>query len=390
MSLASRHVLGPAQQGDSFLGGAGGGPLTAELTAEKRLGAALFYGVVAVLAYLSFLIFEPFLVPLGWAAVLVVVFYPFHDRLRRRWGRTRAALASTLAVTLILIVPALLVMTEFVRQGINAAQSVQQAVASGQVAWIDRAWAWVQNHVPGQSPADLVALIRQATERVAALLAGELGTVLRNIAHFLFDLAVLLLAMFYLFRDGESVLAMVRDSLPFEKEPRDRILHEARDLIYASVTSSLVAAAVHGLVGGIAFAVVGIGAAVFWGVMMAFCSLLPLVGSTIIWAPAAILLMVQGRVGSGIFVLLLCAGVVGLVDNIVRPWLISGRAQLNGLIVFISVLGGIGVFGLLGVVLGPIVMATAASVLDLYTRRTSPSSHAEGKRIGGKSGAVLE
>src|SRR6202011_3528665 len=123
---------------------------------------------------------------------------------------------------------------------------------------------------------------------------------------FLFDLAVLLLAMFYLFRDGESVLAMVRDSLPFEKEPRDRILHEARDLIYASVTSSLVAAAVHGLVGGIAFAVVGIGAAVFWGVMMAFCSLLPVVGSTIIWAPAAILLMVQGRVGSGIFVLLLC------------------------------------------------------------------------------------
>jgi predicted PurR-regulated permease PerM len=364
--------------------------LTTELTAEERLGAALFYGVVALLAYLSFLIFEPFLVPLGWAAVLVVVFYPFHDRLRRRWGRTRAALASTFAVTLILIVPALLVMTEFVRQGIGAAQSVQQAVASGQVAWIDHAWAWVQKHVPGQSPADLVALIRQATERIAALLAGELGTVLRNIARFLFDLAVLLLAMFYLFRDGESVLAMLRNSLPFEKEPRDRILEEARDLIYASVNSSLVAAAVNGLVGGIAFAIVGIGAAVFWGVMMAFCSLLPLMGSAIIWAPAAILLMVQGRVGSGILVLVLCAGVVGLVDNIVRPWLISGRAQLNGLVVFISVLGGIGVFGLLGVVLGPIVMATAASVLDLYTRRTSPSSHAGGKRIGGKSGAVLE
>jgi predicted PurR-regulated permease PerM len=214
--------------------------------------------------------------------------------------------------------------------------------------------------------------------------------VLRNIARFLFDLAVLLLAMFYLFRDGESVLVMLRNSLPFEKEPRDRILQEARDLIYASVNSSLVAAAVNGLVGGIAFAVVGIGAAVFWGVVMAFCSLLPLMGSAIIWAPAAILLMVQGRVGSGILVLLLCAGVVGLVDNLVRPWLISGRAQLNGLVVFISVLGGIGVFGLLGVVLGPIVMATAASVLDLYTRRTSPSSHAGGKRIGGKSGAVLE
>lgn len=118
------------------------------------------------------------------------------------------------------------------------------------------------------------------------------------------------------------------------------MIDETRELIFASVTSSLVAAVAHGVLGGFAFGLTGIRAPIFWGVMMGFFSLVPVVGSALIWVPAAISLMVDGHMGMGIALMIFCSVIVGLVDNIIRPWMISGRAEMGGLVVFISVLGG--------------------------------------------------
>lgn len=328
----------------------------------------LFYGAVLLLGYLVYRIFQPFLVPLGWAAVLVVVFSPVHARLVRRLGRVPATLASTAGVTLILIVPALLLMTAFVREGIEAVREIQKGVAEGQFPFVQRAWEWVQQRAPGEGPADVATIVREAAERFGNALAAQAGAVLRNVAVFLFDLVVAIFAMFYLFRDGEKILGGIRRLLPFEEPHRERMIAQARELIFASVTSGLIVAAVQGLLGGIAFAVVGLGAPIFWGVVMAFFSLLPLVGAWLVWGPAAIWLFATGEIGRGVLLVVLGAGVVSTVDNFLRPALISGRAQLSGLIVFISVLGGIAVFGMLGVVLGPIVVATAFGLMEVYTR----------------------
>jgi predicted PurR-regulated permease PerM len=124
---------------------------------------------------------------------------------------------------------------------------------------------------------------------------------------------------------------------------------------------------VHGLVGGLTFAVVGLPAPIFWAIVMAFLSLLPVVGSWPVWLPAAIWLFSTGHWGRGVIVLLLCGGVAGTTDSLLRPLLIGGRSRLNGLLVFISVLGGIACFGMLGIVLGPIVVATASSLLSGYS-----------------------
>ena len=343
-----------------------------QATAGERLATVLFYGVLLLLAYLVYRVFEPFLVPLGWAGVLVVFFYPWHARLERRWGRTRAAAASTLGVTLILIVPTLLLMSLFVREGVGAARGIERQIAEGQLPWVSRAWEWIGQRAPsapGSGPADLPTLARQGAERVVTFLVSRAGAIVRNVAVFLFNLFVTLFALFYLFRDAGSILNGMRRLLPFEEAHREQMITEARDLIFASVTTSLIIAAVQGLLGGSAFAVVGLGTPVFWGVMMAFCSLLPVVGSTVIWVPAAIWLLATSHTGRALALVAICAGVVGTVDNLLRPMLISGRARLSGLLVLISVLGGISVFGMLGLVLGPIVVATAASVLDVYTRR---------------------
>lgn len=225
------------------------------------------------------------------------------------------------------------------------------------------------------SSESLATSARQYGEQAAQFVAARVGTILKNTAVFLFHLGVTILATFYLYRDGSSIVTRLRELLPFELAHRDRMLSDARNLIFASVTSSLVIAALQGALGGAAFAAAGIPAPIFWAVLLGFFSLVPVVGSALIWVPASIGLAVTGHLGHGILLAAFFIVIVGTVDNLMRPWLISGRAEMSGLLVFISVLGGIEVFGMLGVVLGPIVVATAASLLDLY----APGTHAGNK-----------
>jgi predicted PurR-regulated permease PerM len=356
--------------------------LAAEQSAQKRLGNALFYGIAILLVYLVYLIFEPFLVPLAWAVVLVVFSYPAYKRLARRWNPTAAAAATTLGVMLILIVPTLLVMAAFVRQGVDAARSIQLGLADGHFARVNELWMRIQERFPDAAPTDLATLLQKYAEQAAGYLAAQLGTVLKHTAVFLFHLSVAVLAMFYLFRDGDSIVLRLHDVLPFEEAHRERMLRDGRDLIFASITSSVAAAAAHGVLGGVAFSLTGIHSPIFWGVMMGFFSLVPVVGSAMIWVPAAISLMAGGHMGRGIFLIIICGVIVGVMDNVVRPWLIGGRSEMGGLLIFISVLGGIAVFGMLGIILGPIIIATGASLLDLY----APSAPGRNKpaKPGGK------
>jgi predicted PurR-regulated permease PerM len=362
-------------------------------TTRSRLDNVLFYGVVALLAYLVFRIFEPFLAPLGWAGVLVVVFFPLHKRLERRMSRTSAALLSTFAVTLVLIIPVLALVTLSVSEAGGVIHSLAPSFANGWPSMSDlqglsdlsnlpgplgQAGAWLDSKIPSQHAADIVGWAQRAAIYAASFLGSKLGSVFRNAILFLFDLFVTLFALFYIFRDADWIVASFRRLLPFQPAARDRILNEARELINASVTTSLVIGAVHGFIGGIAFAAVGLGAPIFWGVMMAFLSMLPVVGAWPIWLPAAVYLFATGHWERAVILLILSAAVAGTADYVLRPLLIGNRSQLSGLVIFVAVLGGVAVFGPLGIVLGPIVVATATSLFSGTTRTTG---HAEGPAV---------
>ena len=337
-------------------------------TEQERFGGVLFYGVVLLLLYFLFRIFEPFLEPLGWAAVFTVLFYNLNKRLEQRWGSPLSGLLITIGVTLILIVPVLTLATMFVREGIDATRSVQASLAAGDYGRLGRAWQWIVARVAAEDPSiDLPELVRQGAGRFGEYMAARLGIVIRNIVVFFFELFVMLFALFYFLRDGDAILVRFRRLLPFEDSMKERMLGEAQELIFASVTTSLVIAAVQGIICGGAFAIVGLGSPVFWGVLMAFLSLLPVVGAWPVWIPGAIWLFSTGHWGRALVLIGICGGVGATVDNILRPVLLGGRASLSGLLVFISVLGGIAVFGVLGVVLGPIVVATAVGVFDVYS-----------------------
>ena len=342
-----------------------------EKLASERFKAVVFYGVLLLFLYLLYRIFLPFLVPMAWAGVLVVVFYPWHQRLVLRWGRTRAAALSTLLVTVILVVPVIFIATAFVREGLQAAAGLEEAREERGdeiLRAVQRSWQEVQSRLPFRIDLNLIELAKQAAQVVGGFLAARAGAVARNVALFLFDFAVFLVSLHYLFRDAPLLATVIRRLVPFEEPLRSEMLGQARDLISASVTSSLIVGAVQGALGGVAFALLGIPGPVLWGVVMGVFSLLPLLGAWIVWGPVAIALLLSGQVARGLILVGVVVGLVGTVDNFLRPYLVGGRSRLSGLVIFISLLGGVSVFGALGMVLGPIVVATVFAFVEVYTR----------------------
>ena len=344
---------------------------------QEQLTALLFYTLIVLLGYLVFRILQPFLSPIGWAGVLAVVFNPIHARIQRRLGPTRAATVSTLAVALLLILPGLALGAVFVRQAAQATSQISDAMTEERMAEVGRLWSWIQNVTIGRVKLDLVSLTQQTAATVAAWAASQAGAVLRNLLVFIVDLFIALFALFFLFRDGAAFMASVRRTLPVAEAQRDRMIRQAQDLINATVTSSFIVAAVQGCLGGVTFALLGVSAALFWGVVMAFCALLP-VGAGIVWLPMAIWFLATGRIVQGVVLIGVGVGIISLVDNFLRPLLLSGRSQLNGLLIFISIVGGIAAFGLLGMVLGPVVVATAVGVLEVYSKDPAKDASAPG------------
>jgi predicted PurR-regulated permease PerM len=263
------------------------------------------------------------------------------------------------------VVPLLLVMTAFVREALGAASGLQQGFADGRFAWLEPAWRAVMQRVPVDQRAEVTATATDALKRVAIVLAGQMGAVARNTAGFVFDIVLALFATFFLLRDSSTIVRLIRRTLPADEATADRLMTNTRELVSVSVTSSVIVAAVQGALGGLVFAAVGIQAPIFWGVIMAFFCLLPF-GAWVIWLPAAVLLAATGAVGRALIVAGLGFGIVSAVDNVLRPMLFSGRTSMSGLMIFISLLGGMSVFGALGLVLGPLVIATAGAVLTTY------------------------
>ena len=175
-----------------------------------------------------------------------------------------------------------------------------------------------------------------------------------------------LFALFFFLRDGDTIMQELRRSLPFEDFRRERII--VRPAILCMQASRLVLiAALQGLAGGLLFAFLGLGAPVFWGVMMGFLALFPFVGTWMVWVPAAVWFLATGQLVKGVIVVVVGAGIVSSIDNILRPAILSGKTQMNGLLMFLSLLGGVSVFGLLGLVLGPLVTALVIALFEAYT-----------------------
>ena len=344
-------------------------------TEAERVSQLVFYGTVFLIAWLAWRIVQPFLVEIAWAVVLAICLDPIRVRLLPRLGPTRTALALTW--------PSWSSSSSrwcswaprwWPRAGPRSLSRGPASDEGGAADWFRRGWEWLRAQAPFlPTEQEAIARVTASVGKVAEFLAGQAGGILKGAANFLFSLVITLGVLFFMVRDGASFQGAIRRVLPFGGEQNDRLLALTSDLVSASVTATLAIAALQGLIGGVTFALLGIDGWVLWGAIMGILSLLPLVGATLVWLPAAVWLALSGSLVKGIVLAAVGVLVLGNVDNVVRPLLLSGKSKMNTLVLIISLMGGVSAFGFIGIVIGPLVAALVTALVESYHAAPEPA-----------------
>jgi predicted PurR-regulated permease PerM len=332
-------------------------------------------GATAIALYLCWLMIKPFLGVVAWAIVLVIVFYPVHTRLARRIRRPGLrALLSCLLVVLIIVIP-LTVLTTLIAQELaqvipNLPSQISHLLNSP-TSPLGRVSDWLQTRF-GIDTVNSKAFVVDHLKQSSDLLLGSSVNFLRNIAGGIVRAFFVLFTMYYLFKDGDKIVDKLPAALPLGRQQSEAIILRTKEVVSASVYGVVAIAAIQGFLGGMAFWILGIPSPLLWGVLMGFVCMIPLAGSFLVWLPLAIYLMITGHWTKAIILIVWGALVISTVDNLLRPKLVGGQTKLHELLVFFAVLGGISVFGLLGIVLGPVVLAITLGLLRTFQIQEPP------------------
>jgi predicted PurR-regulated permease PerM len=343
--------------------------------------------LIAVLAatalalWLCWSMLQPFVQVIAWAAIMAILFAPAHRWILHRVRRPAPAAALALLLVLItVIVPLLVVTTALAREVVDAVDALQ---AAGQQLRADPEAArrleslrrTVQQYV------DVDALLKSDKVREAAATAGQAlltrsAMLIGGLLGLIVSALMTAFTLYYLFRDGDRIARRMPDLLPLPRPDAVRIIARTREMITASVYGVVVIAIVQGTLGGIMFAILGLPSPILWGVVMVVMSTVPMAGSALIWAPAAAFLFLTGQYGKGAALIVWGVFVIGMADNLLRPRLVSRRTQMHELLIFFSVIGGLAAFGVLGLLLGPVVLAIAMALLEMLFLRREPEAAA--------------
>jgi predicted PurR-regulated permease PerM len=323
----------------------------------------------AIALYLCWLMLRPFIGVLAWAVVLVIVFHPVHQRLALRFKRPGlSALLSCILVVLLAVLP-LTVLTIAIAEELakvipNLPDQISQLM-NPQTSPFGRAAEWIQGRFgidPIRSQEFMVNQLRRVSEFMLGFSLSVAGNIVTGIVKAFF----VIFTMYYLFRDGDKILSNLPAAMPFTKENSEAIITRTREVVNASVYGVVSIAALQGFLGGLAFWILGIPSPLLWAVLMTFICMIPMLGSFLVWVPLSLFLMVNGHWTKAVVLLLWGGLVISTIDNFLRPRWIKNQTRLHELFVFFSVLGGISVFGLLGIVLGPVVLAITLGLLETF------------------------
>jgi predicted PurR-regulated permease PerM len=340
------------------------------LTAAALLGLALVRMI------------SPFVGPILWGLLLAFMLAPVNQALVRslRGRAGLAALLLTIASVLLILLPAVLLGVAFANQAGELVRLIQEFAQrhhiSGlsdvwQIPILDRAVQGLGQHLPINA-ARIQSWLVEAGQGLlgtlvmasGALFAGALGAAVQFV--------LTLFLLFFFLRDGEDLVRRSLRLIPMDPRRKAMLVGHVAAVTHAVVLGTLLTAAVQGVLMGIGFALIGLPSPVVFGVLTGIASMVPVVGTALVWIPAVIVLVAQGRMGAALFLAIWAVVLVGMSDNVLRPLVVSGRAQIATLPVFMGLMGGLSAFGAIGMVLGPAIVALVIALLR-YAEELRPA-----------------
>ncbi|HZZ02337.1 AI-2E family transporter [Paraburkholderia sp.] len=357
-----------------------------------------FYLLLFAVSLAFVWILLPFFSAIFWGTILAVIFQPLQRSLTVRFGnRPNAAALTTLALCVLIVILPVGLMVGTLAQEIAFAYD---QIKSGQWDFglyfqkaVHALPSFMQQWLGNFGLADVAGLqakLADGAARISQFMAAQAVVIGQNTLQFAIGFGIMLYLVFFLLRDGSVISRRIREAVPLDDAHKRRLLGRFTTVVRATVKGNIAVAAVQGLLGGLAFLFLGIKGVLLWGTLMAFLSLLPAIGSALVWGPAAVYFLLAGPLWKAIVLVLFCTLVIGAVDNVLRPILVGKDTKLPDWVVLISTLGGMSVFGINGFVIGPLIAALFISCWDisvLEDRDDTPTPDSAALS-GGKTGAA--
>lgn len=326
--------------------------------------------------YFLFGVIEPFVTVISIAAVLVVAFYPVYKRILHwfKGYKIPASAVTCLLVIVVVILPLAVFLLMMASEGVTAYDSIKTKVESG---FFDKFLQWREggflydlksriDPVINLEGLDIKQNIIGAAQGVSGFLVSQTTNLIKSLTGLLMNFVILLFSMFFLFKDGDKLVARIGYLSPLPSKYESQLFSKLKDMVNAIIVGGFFTAMIQGTVCGIGLAIAGVPSPVFWGAVTAFLAFVPMIGTALVWLPAGIIMIASGDVQWGVFILLWGGLVVGLIDNFVKPLLIGRRAHTYPLLTFFVILGGIFTQGFRGIIVGPLVLMAFMALLHIY------------------------
>ena len=338
----------------------------------SRFYSLMLLAILGLLGYLSYQIISPFLVPIAWAIVFSVVFYPIYIFISR-YVKVKS-IASTITV-LIVLVAIIAPITYLSFLLIGELEKLGDYTNSGGLEFVRDLFEKIKASPHFEKLSSLIGdgnmmptsdQLMDSIKKIGSILAQYLSVRITNVISAAINFLFTLFTIFFLFTDGPGFLTKLKNYLPFNEEQKTRLAAQMKDMIVSTVYGGVAVAVIQGFLGGIAFYVIGIESPVLWGIAMSVMSFVPLLGTLAIWGPTSAYLLIQGDYMHGVGLILFGIFVISMVDNILKPLIIGSRTKMPTIVIFFSVLGGIKAFGIIGLIMGPLIMAVFVSVFEIF------------------------
>jgi len=355
-------------------------PILSQSKMNSELYRRTFFTIIfLVIILVSFLIIKPFLTAVLTGIILSYIFFPVYSKIYKKiLNKNISSLITSILVILIITLPLFFILNTISKEAYTTYLLSKQRITNENILTEckpeDKTVCKISNFISDkmndpQTKYYFDSSIKGITTKITESISG----LLFSIPIFMLDLFIVLFVMFFLFKDGKILIDKIERIMPLKDKYRKHVFKKLNNMAYAVIYGSIIIAIIQGTLGGIGFLIFGLPSPLLWGMAMIFASLIPYIGSSIIWFPASLILLFDGYISSdttliikGILLLLYGIFIVGTIDNILKPKIIGDKAGIHPVLVLLGVVGGLNLLGFIGIVIGPIILAMLLTFVDIY------------------------